>query len=212
MSIDSTFGELGSWQFSGAIAEGVRRLCRPAANHATRSGAWGIHYLARSSLYTDSAAMTIHFICTGNIYRSRIAEAYCVSKAVPGLRVFSSGIQTVLNRGISIAPYALRILREQGLERFAAGGWRQTTEALVRASDCLVFMEREHYNFCESWIDPVHQRMEIWDLPDVGAVEVTDIMHAVSRTFGLIRQRTDMLLASCGALEPASSNANNIEH
>jgi hypothetical protein len=31
--------------------------------------------------------MTIHFICTGNIYRSRLAEMYCASKGVPGLFV-----------------------------------------------------------------------------------------------------------------------------
>jgi len=26
--------------------------------------------------------MIIHFVCTGNIYRSRLAEAYCKSKGV----------------------------------------------------------------------------------------------------------------------------------
>jgi protein-tyrosine-phosphatase len=69
--------------------------------------------------YPKLCRLTIHFICTGNIYRSRIAEAYCASKAVPGVLVLSSGINTVLNRGIPIAPYAARILREQGLEGFA---------------------------------------------------------------------------------------------
>jgi protein-tyrosine-phosphatase len=52
--------------------------------------------------------MTIHFICTGNIYRSRLAETYCASKGVPGLFVSSSGIGTKLNRGIPIASYAAR--------------------------------------------------------------------------------------------------------
>ena len=64
--------------------------------------------------------MTIHFICTGNIYRSRLAEAYCASKGVPGLSVSSSGIGTKLNRGIPIASYAARVLSERGLEHFAA--------------------------------------------------------------------------------------------
>lgn len=47
--------------------------------------------------------MVIHFICTGNIYRSRMAEASCVSRGVPGVSVLSSGTQTVLNGGVSIA-------------------------------------------------------------------------------------------------------------
>ena len=74
--------------------------------------------------------MTIHFIYTGNIYRSRLAEAYCASKSVPGLCVLSSGVGTKLNRGIHIAPYAARVLSQRGLERFAAPSWQQTTAAL----------------------------------------------------------------------------------
>jgi protein-tyrosine-phosphatase len=133
--------------------------------------------------------MTIHFICTGNIYRSRLAAAYCASKGVPGLGVLSSSIGTNLNPGISIASYAARILRERSLERFAAPSWQQTTAALVRASDVLVFMEQEHYGFCREWIDPIRQKVEIWDIPDVGPVAAAEIMNKVERTFEMIRQR-----------------------
>ena len=145
--------------------------------------------------------MTIHFICTGNIYRSRLAEAYCASKGVPGLHVLSSGIGTALNGGVPIAPYAARILREHGLERFTAPSWQQTTAALVGSSDVLVFMEREHHYFCQDWIDPVRQRFEIWDVPDVGPVEAARIMPKVEETFAVIRQRTDSLLTALGSLE-----------
>jgi protein-tyrosine-phosphatase len=140
--------------------------------------------------------MTIHFICTGNIYRSRLAEAYCAFKGVPGLSVSSSGIGTKLNRGIPIASYAVRVLSERGLEHFAASSWQQTTAALVRASDVLVFMEREHYSFCEDWLDPVRQWVEIWDIPDVRQVDAAQIMTEVEQTFAMIRQRTDMLLTA----------------
>jgi protein-tyrosine-phosphatase len=147
-----------------------------------------------------SADMTIHFICTGNIYRSRLAEAYCASKGVPGLHVLSSGIGTSLNRGIPIASYAARVLRERGLERLAAPSWQQTTAALVRASDVLVFMEREHYSFCEDWMDPIRQTVEIWDIPDVGPVDAARIMTKVEQTFAMIGQRTDILLTTLGCL------------
>jgi len=145
--------------------------------------------------------MTIHFICTGNIYRSRLAEAYCASKAVPGLCVLSSGIGTKLNRGVPIASYAARVLRDRGLERFAAPSWQQTTAALVRASGALVFMEREHYSFCKDWIDPVRQTVEIWDIPDVGQVEAAQIIAEVEQTFEMIAQRTDILLTTLGLRE-----------
>ena len=140
--------------------------------------------------------MIIHFICTGNIYRSRLAEAYCKSKGVSGLDVMSSGIQTILNGGVSIARYAADVLRAYGLERFAAPSWQQTTAALVRASDVLVFMEREHHHFCKDWVDSSRQRFEIWDIPDVGSeVGAAEIMTKVERTFATIRRQTDSLLA-----------------
>jgi protein-tyrosine-phosphatase len=113
--------------------------------------------------------MIIHLISTGNIYRSRLAEAHCKSKGVSGLDVMSSGIQTILNGGLPIASYAADVLRAHGLERFAAPSWPQTTPALIRASDVLVFMEREHYHFCNDWVDSSRQRFEIWDIPDVGS-------------------------------------------
>jgi len=143
--------------------------------------------------------MTIHLICTGNIYRSRLAEAYCASRAVPGLRVFSSGIATALNGGAAITPYAAHVLSEFGLERFAASFWQQTTAALVRVSDVLVFVEREHYCFCERWIDPIRHKIEIWDIPDIGQMDPAGIMNKVAHAFEPIQRRTDILLT---ALKP----------
>jgi protein-tyrosine-phosphatase len=140
--------------------------------------------------------LIIHFICTGNIYRSRLAEAYCVSKGVPGLRVLSSGIGAALHGGVPIAPYAARVLNEHRLARFAAPSWQQTTAALVRASDVLVFMEREHYRFCKDWMDPIRQTVEIWDIPDVGPIDAERIMTKVEQTFEMIRKRADTLLST----------------
>lgn len=143
--------------------------------------------------------MTIHFVCTGNIYRSRLAEAYWASRCVPGLRVSSSGIGTILNRGVTIAPYAARMVEEHGLERFVAPTFRQTTPELVRASDVLVFMEREHHRVCEGWIDHSQQTVEVWEIADVGPVDVACMMTTVRRTFALIAQKTDTLLITLGA-------------
>ena len=111
--------------------------------------------------------MTIHFICTGNIYRSRLAEAYCNSRCVPGIH---------------------------GLNGYAVARWQRTSAELVRASDVLVFMESEHRLFCEEWIEGMRQRVEVWGIEDVGAVDATEIANKVERTFETIRQRIDTLL------------------
>ena len=141
--------------------------------------------------------MILHFICTGNIYRSRMAEAYCISKGVPGLSVLSSGTQTALNGLVSIAPYAEETLRGHGLECFASACWRQTTAALVRHSDILVFMESEHYHYCIDWVDSSMQTVEIWNIPDIGSgVGPAQIGTVAERTFAVIVHQTDLLLAS----------------
>jgi protein-tyrosine-phosphatase len=143
-------------------------------------------------------AIKIHFICTGNIYRSRLAEAYCASRCGPGIQVFSSGIAAGLNGDAPISPYAADVLAKYGLDSYAAARWQRTTAALVQASDVVVFLESEHRRFCESWIEPARQRIEVWEIEDVGPVDAAEIANKVERTFGVIRQRTDTLLTTLG--------------
>jgi protein-tyrosine-phosphatase len=141
-------------------------------------------------------AMILHFICTGNTYRSRMAEAYGASRRVPGLSVLSSGIQAGLSGLVPISQYAAETLRGYGLEGFASASWQQTTAALVRKSDVLVFMEDEHYRFCRDWVDPSMQMVQIWDIPDIGpGLGPVEIRTKAERTFAMIQHKTDLLLA-----------------
>jgi len=139
--------------------------------------------------------MRIHFICTGNIYRSRLAEAYCNSRCVPGIQAFSSGIAAGLEQDIPISPYAADILARLGLDSYAAAHWQRTTAELVQASDVLVFMEDEHHHFCEEWIEAARQRIFVWGIEDVGPIAPAEIANKVERTFALIRNRTDSHLS-----------------
>lgn len=140
--------------------------------------------------------MKIHFICTGNIYRSRLAEAYCNSRCIRGTQALSSGIAAGSGGNAPISSYAAQLLTQYGLESFAAPSWQRTTAALVQTSDVLVFMESEHLQFCESWIEPARQRVEVWGIEDVGPVPAEEIAKKAARTFAVIRQRTDTLLAA----------------
>ena len=138
--------------------------------------------------------MKIHFICTGNVYRSRLAEAYCNSLRVPGIEVLSSGIAAGRDGHAAISPYAADVLARYGLHSYAAAHWQKTTQELVQASDVLVFMESEHHRFCEEWIEAARQRFEVWEVQDIGPVDPMEIPDIVERTFAVIRQRTDSLL------------------
>jgi len=146
--------------------------------------------------------MRIHFVCTGNIYRSRLAEAYCASVCDPEVEVLSSGIGAGKNGDAPISSYAAEILTRYSLTSYAAPQWQRTTEALVRASDVLVFMEAEHHKFCKDWIMPVRQHIEVWGVEDVGPIPAAEIANKVERTFAVIRQRTDALVACLDIRKP----------
>jgi protein-tyrosine-phosphatase len=103
-----------------------------------------------------------------------------------------------MNGNESISPYAADVLSQFGLSSFAAARWQRTTRDLVRESDVLVFMESEHRRFCEEWIESARQRVEVWEVGDIGPVPVAQIAEKVQRTFGVIRHRTDTLLATLG--------------
>jgi len=150
--------------------------------------------------------MTIHFICTGNLYRSRLAEAYCNSRCVPGIHVFSSGIRAGLNGDLPISRYAADVLTKYGLNGYGAAHWQRTSAELVQASDVLVFMEHEHRRFCEEWIEGMRQRVEVWEIEDVGPVSATEIANKVERTFGVIRQRIDTLLTALAVSNEGPTN------
>jgi protein-tyrosine-phosphatase len=139
-------------------------------------------------------ARTIHFVCTGNIYRSRLAEAYCASRCGPGIHVFSSGIGAGQNGDAHISPYAADLLARFGLDSLAAQRWQRTTAILVQASDVLVFMEAEHLSHCQNWIDFGRQRIEVWGIEDVGPIAASQIPAKAERTFAVIRRKTDEVL------------------
>lgn len=141
--------------------------------------------------------MRIHFVCSGNIYRSRLAEAYCNSRCVPGLEISSSGIVAGLNQLVPISPYAADVLARYGLLSHAAAHWQRTSRGLVQESDVLVCMEPIHRRFCAKWIEG-RQRIEVWDIEDVGPISPLEIPAKVERTFAMIRERADSLLRDLG--------------
>lgn len=159
-------------------------------------------------LVSMPSAIRIHFVCTGNIYRSRLAEAYCASKNLPGIQVSSSGIAAGDRDIVPISPYAADVLARFGLDAWAAKHWQRTTRSLVESSDVIVFMEPEHQRFCRDWVEPARQRVEVWEIEDVGPTPAEEIPGKVERTFGLIRERTDALLECLRRREKGAASAN----
>ncbi len=150
--------------------------------------------------------MHIHFVCTGNLYRSRMAEAYLRSKAVPGLEVTSSGVLAEAQGAGSISRYADRVLTGRGLSPHAAPSWRQTDPALLRAADYVVFMMDEHRAFCQEHFEFYDRPHAVWGVPDLDVVQIPSgidaderaaiLLSEAERTFDRIAERVDALLVA----------------
>ena len=137
--------------------------------------------------------MEIHFVCVGNLYRSRLAEAYFNSLAPHGVHAVSSGILGG-EQSIAISWYAQHILKENKLMSYTRKMTRQTTKRNVQHSDVLVFFKHETFVFCRQWLDPTRQRWVIWSIPDVRAVRPSPyFMGMCEQTFRSIKRHVDQL-------------------
>lgn len=70
--------------------------------------------------------MKIQFVCVGNTFRSRIAEAYLKSKKIPDLTVSSSGIRDDRDLNGSVCNYTVQILSKNNLIHYLSRGWVMT--------------------------------------------------------------------------------------
>ncbi|MGA2911088.1 MAG: hypothetical protein ABSE17_00405 [Candidatus Levyibacteriota bacterium] len=113
--------------------------------------------------------MTIHFVCKGNTFRSRLAEAYLNSKQIPNLKVISSGTEADVNKCGPITWYAQRLIQQDKLVPFEKPTWKQTTKILLEEGDLTVFMHRNIYDFCVEHFGFNSKNFQIWEIADTDA-------------------------------------------
>lgn len=110
--------------------------------------------------------MITHFICAGNSYRSRLAEAYLNSKKLKNIKAISSGIEANKNQLYPISWLALKIIQNNKLALFMSNKQQQTTRKLLQKSNFVVFFEEKHHRFCKNNFDFNSNNYEIWNISD----------------------------------------------
>jgi protein-tyrosine-phosphatase len=145
--------------------------------------------------------MTIHFICRGNAFRSRIAEAYFNSLGLKNIKAISSG--TVANlHGEFNKPYVVivkSILKEHGLEKYTKDNWDQLTKDGLISGDLTVFLNKNVEDECSNLYGLPNNYL-VWDIKDydeatLGAIGVKEFQAFAEKTFGLIKIQVDNLVA-----------------
>jgi len=111
--------------------------------------------------------MRIHFVCSGNTNRSRMAEAYLKSKNISGIKVSSSGIYATHNLNGSLSKYAQTVLKEYNILDYASIAWIQTTKEILESADLVIFMSDRQFEFCRNELKCIPKEYFIWNIGDV---------------------------------------------
>ena len=136
--------------------------------------------------------MIIHFVCTGNSYRSRLAEAYLNSKNLPNIQAISSGI----NPDKFISWITLRIIQQNGLSDHVSSSCQKSTKQLLKKGDFTVFMTKEHYEFCKNNLEFNSLHFETWDIYDLPPrIDDIERIKLSEETYRKIKRNIEKMLA-----------------
>ena len=114
----------------------------------------------------------VHFVCRGNVYRSRLAEAYAASllSKNDSVVVSSGGIDANLALNGDVDPDTVRLLKLDNLSHHLTPTWHHTTQEDIDKNDIVVFMSKTlHEQANEQFIIPA-EKTRIWDVPDIDGV------------------------------------------
>ncbi len=141
--------------------------------------------------------MKIHFVCMGNTFRSRLAEAYLNSLEIKNCTVSSSGIRAKSNENGDITWYAAQILEENKINSYGKKGWTQSTKEILEENDLLVFMHQSVKDECLLKINPIINSFEVWNIEDIDPSKFTmgEILEMGKERFEKIKKSVDDLSA-----------------
>jgi protein-tyrosine-phosphatase/8-oxo-dGTP pyrophosphatase MutT (NUDIX family) len=110
---------------------------------------------------------SIHFVCRGNTYRSRLAAAYFDNLAQGRFRVTSSGITTHNAQTSTTEAYTKVTARKHKLTHGIAGHKTQTTSQLLTDADIIVFMNKDVYDDALREYEFDTRKARVWHIKDI---------------------------------------------
>ena len=144
--------------------------------------------------------MRFHFICRGNAFRSRMAEAYLVSLKLPNVEVVSSGTvaDTYRSENDPISRHAKVVLSKLGLLEFAKTRCDQLTQSRILPGDITICMNQRIFNECKDVVVLPNDAI-VWGIDDVDEhftvhPEDEEIDRYAEQVFETIKKNVDILI------------------
>lgn len=144
--------------------------------------------------------MKIHFVCEGNTYRSRLAEAYFNSKIFENEKANSSGIHANGNQNGPITWLASFLLKKEDLIKFMSRDWTQTNKEILERNDFVIFMDTKDFEYSKDNFEYNSVDYQIWNIKDIEIFHlendagILDNIHEAISTFEEIKKKVDLLI------------------
>lgn len=125
-----------------------------------------------------SKSIHIHFICTGNAYRSRLAEGYLKSLGLPHIKVSSSGTEAHLHKASNgpLSWYAGRLAKKYNFIQYMSFTSKKTTIKHINKATLVIFMHPDNYiQYQKNFSYPLN-KYEVWDIQDLHHLGFKNIM------------------------------------
>jgi len=106
-------------------------------------------------------SLKILFVCSGNAYRSQLAEAL-LKKLRPDLEVDSAGLHVAIPVSREVKDYLKKVDAENYLKSFS----ESLDEKNLRAYDLIVAMEPRHKNAVLRKCPECQSRIAVWNIDD----------------------------------------------
>lgn len=115
--------------------------------------------------------MRVLYVCTGNSFRSPVAEAL-TRKFKPGLEVESAGTDAEER----VANVAKKLLEQEDALQFVKPSPDQVSQRAINDADLIVAMMPRHLHYIQQNFDLKDTEAEVWEVedpvhPGVGAAE-----------------------------------------
>lgn len=113
--------------------------------------------------------MNLHFVCTGNVFRSRLAQSYAkyLLKDRTDITITSSGVNASHAKDGPISWYTLKIIEDNDLIPYMSQTWIQTTAEILTKQDLIIFIQPWHLEQCQQRFGYTGTNHQVWDIPDV---------------------------------------------